>query len=121
MSNKGEGDEKKSRLSLKYGAKQAASSSAGAIVTSLLMTPLDVVKIRLQSQNRPMHKGDCYVYRNGLSDHLCRCFNGPDSWYNRQIPGGKYHGTIDAMVKIVRVEGVRSLWRSEERRVGKEC
>lgn len=98
------------RLSVKYACKQAASSSAGAIVTSLLMTPLDVVKIRLQSQNRPMHKGDCYVYRNGLSDHLCQCFNGPNSWYNRQIPGGKYTGTIDAMAKIVRAEGVRSLW-----------
>ena len=93
-----------------YGAKQALASSAGAIVTSLLMTPLDVVKIRLQSQNRPMHKGDCYVYRNGLSDHLCQCFNGSNSWYNRQIPGGKYTGTIDAIAKIVRAEGLPSLW-----------
>ena len=74
------------------------------------MTPLDVVKIRLQSQERMMHKGDCFVYRNGLMDHLCTCFNGPESWYNRRIPGGKYTGTFDAMIKIVRAEGVTSLW-----------
>lgn len=86
------------------------SSSFGALVTSLLMTPLDVVKIRLQSQQRTMHKGDCFVYRNGLMDHLCTCFNGPESWYNRKIPGGKYTGTLDAMMKIVRAEGVSSLW-----------
>ncbi len=90
--------------------KQIVSSSGGAIVTALLMTPLDVVKIRLQAQNRLIHKGDCFVYRNGLMDHLCECFNEKESWYNRKIPGGRYTGTLDAMVKIVKVEGFRSLW-----------
>jgi solute carrier family 25, member 39/40 len=90
--------------------KQVASSSGGAIITALLMTPLDVVKIRLQSQNNLKHKGDCFVYRNGLIDTVCKCFNGPESWYNRQIPGGRYNGTLDAMVKIVKVEGITSLW-----------
>lgn len=90
--------------------KPLISSSFGAIITSLLMTPLDVVKIRLQSQHQMMHKGDCFVYRNGLMDHLCTCFNGPESWYNRKIPGGKYTGTLDAMIKIVRAEGITSLW-----------
>ncbi|RNA05982.1 Solute carrier family 25 member 40 [Brachionus plicatilis] len=89
---------------------QVISSSCGALVTSLLMTPLDVVKIRLQSQNHMKHRGDCFFYRNGLMDHLCTCFNGPDSWYNRKIPGGRYHGTLDAMVKIAKVEGITSLW-----------
>jgi len=86
------------------------SSSCGALITSLLMTPLDVVKIRLQSQTKMMHKGDCFVYRNGLMDHLCTCFNGAESWYNRKIPGGRYTGTVDALVKIVRAEGITSLW-----------
>lgn len=90
--------------------KQMISSSCGALITSLFMTPLDVVKIRLQAQNRVFHQGDCFVYRNGLEDHLCKCSNGPNSWYNRKIPGGRYHGTVDAMVKIVRVEGITSLW-----------
>lgn len=89
---------------------QVISSSFGALVTSLFMTPLDVIKIRLQSQNHMKHKGDCFFYRNGLMDHLCTCFNGPDSWYNRKIPGGRYHGTLDAMVKIAKVEGITSLW-----------
>lgn len=89
---------------------QVVSSSCGALVTALLMTPLDVIKIRLQSQNHMKHKGDCFFYRNGLMDHLCTCFNGPESWYNRKIPGGRYHGTFDAMVKIAKVEGITSLW-----------
>ena len=91
-------------------SRQVISSSCGAIVTALFMTPLDVVKIRLQSQNHLKHKGDCFYYRNGLMDHLCTCFNGPNSWYNRKIPGGRYHGTFDAMVKIAKFEGLRSLW-----------
>ena len=90
--------------------KQMISSSCGALITSLFMTPLDVVKIRLQAQSRVFHQGDCFVYRNGLEDHLCKCSNGPNSWYNRKIPGGRYHGTVDAMVKIVRAEGITSLW-----------
>jgi solute carrier family 25 protein 39/40 len=85
-------------------------SSCGAVITALLMTPLDVVKIRLQAQNRLIHKGDCFVYRNGLMDHLCECFNDKDVWYNRKIPGGRYHGTLDAVAKIVKAEGVTSLW-----------
>ncbi len=96
--------------SKKQFCKAVASSSCGAIITSLLMTPLDVVKIRLQSQTHMRHKGDCFVYRNGLMDHLCTCFNGENSWYNRKIPGGRYTGTMDALIKIVRAEGITSLW-----------
>ena len=50
------------------------------------------------------------ISRNGLMDHVCTCFNGKESWYNRKIPGGRYTGTFDAMIKIVRVEGISSLW-----------
>ncbi len=70
--------------------KAIVSSGCGAFLSSILMTTLDVVKIRLQSQTRMMHKGDCFVYRNGLMDHLCTCFNGSESWYNRKIPGGRF-------------------------------
>ena len=89
--------------------KQVMASSCGAIVTAVLMTPLDVVKIRLQSQNHVKHKGECFVYRNGLMDHVCTC-SSDGEWFNRKIPGGRYTGTLDAMAKIVRVEGLRSLW-----------
>ena len=89
---------------------EALSSSCGAVITSLMMTPLDVVKIRLQAQTRQLHKGDCFVYQNGLIDQVCTCLNEKDGWYNRKIPGGRYTGSIDAFVKIIRYEGVTSLW-----------
>lgn len=94
--------------------KQVVSSSGGAFAVALIMTPLDVVKVRLQAQNRVTHKVDCLVYRNGgsggLVNHICSCLSSPDAWYNRKIPGGRYYGTVDAMVKIVRSEGISSLW-----------
>ena len=98
--------------------KQVVSSSGGAFAVALIMTPLDVVKVRLQAQNRVTHKVDCLVYRNasgagggaGLVNHICSCLSSPDAWYNRKIPGGRYYGTVDAMVKIVRSEGITSLW-----------
>jgi len=42
---------------------------------------------------------------------MCTCFNGHETvpWYNRSIPG-RYTGTIDALLKITRNEGIRSLW-----------
>lgn len=46
------------------------------------MTPLDVVKTRLQVQQKTMLSEKCFVYCNGLMDHLCPCYptaanNGP--------------------------------------------
>lgn len=40
---------------------------------SFLVTPLDVVKIRMQAQLKPFKKGSCFIYSNGLMDHLCIC------------------------------------------------
>ena len=45
------------------------------MVVSLFMTPLDVVKIRLQAQER-LHAKKCFLYSNGLMDHLCPRTNG---------------------------------------------
>ena len=50
---------------------QMMSSGAGALAVSLLMTPLDVVKIRLQSQERLFAK-KCFLYNNGRSHHPCQ-------------------------------------------------
>ena len=99
---------------------QMASSCTGAMLVSLFMTPLDVVKIRLQAQDRLMSK-KCFLYSNGVMDHLHFRTNGEPipkathtaeeicncKWYNRP----KYfNGTWDAFLKIRKVEGFRSLW-----------
>ncbi len=89
---------------------QMASSCAGACLVSLFMTPLDVVKIRLQAQELVFERR-CFLYSNGLMDHMCPRLNGDPPpvalhtkeeicncrWYNRP----KYfNGTFDAMYKI---------------------
>lgn len=101
-------------------SQQMASSSAGAMLVSLFMTPLDVVKIRLQAQDRLRSK-KCFLYSNGQMDHLHYRTNGEPipkvthtaeeicncTWYNRP----KYfEGTWDAFLRIRKVEGYRSLW-----------
>lgn len=87
---------------------QMLASCTGAILTSLMVTPLDVVKIRLQAQNSPFSKGKCFVYSNGLMDHLCVCEEeGNKAWYKKP---GCFRGTLDAFLKIIRNEGMKSLW-----------
>lgn len=87
---------------------QMMASCAGAVVTSLMVTPLDVVKIRLQAQNNPFPKGKCFLYSNGLMDHICICEEeSKKAWYKKP---GNFHGTLDAFLKIVRNEGIKSLW-----------
>ncbi|XP_058380849.1 probable mitochondrial glutathione transporter SLC25A40 isoform X4 [Diceros bicornis minor] len=87
---------------------QMLASGTGAVLTSLMVTPLDVVKIRLQAQNNPFYKGKCFLYSNGLMDHLCVCEEeGNKAWYKKP---GRFQGTLDAFLKIVRNEGIKSLW-----------
>ena len=63
------------------------SATVGSLITSLVVTPLDVVKVRLQSQNTNI--------LNGKLD----------------TPGFKVNGTRDALQKIARHEGIRFLYR----------
>lgn len=87
---------------------QMVASCSGAILTSMFVTPLDVVKIRLQAQQNPFPKGKCFVYCNGLMDHICVCENGNSKvWYKAP---GHFNGTVDAFIKIIRHEGIKSLW-----------
>ncbi|XP_048221769.1 probable mitochondrial glutathione transporter SLC25A39 isoform X1 [Perognathus longimembris pacificus] len=111
---------------------QMVASGAGAVVTSLFMTPLDVVKVRLQSQRpsvaselmppsrfwslfytkspSPLQStGKCLLYCNGILEPMYLCPNGTrcSTWF--QDPT-RFTGTLDAFVKIVRHEGTRTLW-----------
>ncbi|KAM8947314.1 mitochondrial glutathione transporter SLC25A39 isoform 2-T2 [Pelodytes ibericus] len=88
---------------------QILASGSGALLTSLFVTPLDVVKIRLQAQKKPFSKGRCFLYCNGLMDHLFVCQHATvcSSWYRTPT---HFNGTLDAFVKITRHEGLASLW-----------
>ena len=39
----------------------------------MAVTPLDVVKIRMQAQQKELFKHKCFLYCNGLMDHICYC------------------------------------------------
>ncbi|KAM8947313.1 mitochondrial glutathione transporter SLC25A39 isoform 1-T1 [Pelodytes ibericus] len=105
---------------------QILASGSGALLTSLFVTPLDVVKIRLQAQKKPFSKvlsvksfpwappmrhpkWRCFLYCNGLMDHLFVCQHATvcSSWYRTPT---HFNGTLDAFVKITRHEGLASLW-----------
>ncbi|XP_043603357.1 solute carrier family 25 member 40-like [Bombus pyrosoma] len=87
---------------------QIIASCTGAFITSIFVTPLDVVKIRLQAQQKAMLSNKCFLYCNGLMDHLCPCLNGKGPIWARG--NGKFNGTVDALMKISKNEGILSLW-----------
>ncbi|KAH8344160.1 hypothetical protein KR084_006245 [Drosophila pseudotakahashii] len=86
---------------------QVISACAGAMITACFMTPLDVIKTRMQSQQSPAHK--CFFYSNGLMDHLFSSGpHGPELASLRPRP--QFTSTWDALMKISRHEGLGALW-----------
>jgi len=98
---------------------QTISSGTGALVVSLMMTPLDVIKIRLQSQERIKNRSS-YVYSQAHVDHShrpngnlpVRSFHTHQEMFDFKMMNKPkiYSGAADAFVNIVRTEGVTSLW-----------
>lgn len=85
---------------------QAMASCSGAVLTSLLMTPFDVIKVRLQAQARIATVERCVVCFNGVMDHFLVC---PTPKYC-PLPQQTFNSTLDALTKIVRYEGLPALW-----------
>lgn len=112
-------------------SQQVMASCSGAFITSLFVTPLDVVKVRLQAQQRIVapSAGD------GIIGSLYRCFcsycvqgamerrvpqiesissegcsHCTMKVYTEAVSANRFTGTMDAMLKICRFEGIRSLW-----------
>ena len=76
------------------------------------MTPLDVIKIRLQAQQNAMPSQRCFIYCNGLMDHCIICVNGngkgsskllKEQWYKRP---GHFHGTLVRLIIFLLVLNV---------------
>ncbi|XP_029343710.1 solute carrier family 25 member 40-like [Acyrthosiphon pisum] len=97
---------------------QMAAACTGALITSFFVTPLDVIKVRMQAESRITNKHKCFVYSNGLMDHICPCntlkkktsdspYYRNVQWYNRPI---KFNGTLEAFKQIAKNEGILSLW-----------
>ncbi|XP_030378550.1 solute carrier family 25 member 40-like isoform X4 [Scaptodrosophila lebanonensis] len=88
---------------------QVVSACTGAMITACFMTPLDVIKTRLQAQQSLLLSNKCFLYCNGLMDHICPCGpNTPSNSFSKPAP--HFTGTIDAFIKISRNEGIGSLW-----------
>ncbi|KAF8791315.1 Solute carrier family 25 member 39 like protein [Argiope bruennichi] len=87
---------------------QIMSSCAGAVLTSLFVTPFDVVKTRLQVQARFQNSDKiCSVYETCVQETPKFSKNIIDCCGVYKEP---FKGTLDALVKISKIEGVKTLW-----------
>lgn len=104
---------------------KAISAISGAIMTSLIVTPLDVVKTRLQSQaiNQPDPICCKETYFDTTLNQSSRarmqtfnmnpatCSTVPDVCVAEETALKRFTGTWEGLVKISRNEGITSLWR----------
>lgn len=83
-----------SPLSIPLPPSNLMNSMTSIFLFDFSVTPLDVVKIRLQAQQKALLSNKCFLYCNGLMDHLCPCVTsagGHTNWYHRN---GQFNGTI---------------------------
>lgn len=86
---------------------QVLSSCTGAFITSLLTTPLDVVRVRLQAQQQAAVANPCYLLDCRCLDGVSLCYVTPEG--RTHFP--KFNGTVDALFKMAKFEGVSSWWK----------
>ena len=101
-------------------AERIASASVGALLTSLVVTPLEVVKVRLQSQAtfRPQEVVDLAHARSAYECPACKEIMFDNGLMEHRLPRRilecrnhvVFGGTIDALNWIVKREGVGSLF-----------
>ncbi|XP_050742013.1 probable mitochondrial glutathione transporter SLC25A40 isoform X2 [Drosophila biarmipes] len=94
---------------------QVVSALVGGLITTFVVTPLEVVKTRVQTQHAIRQRATvsklCCVFHNGLMTHVCRssdiCFPKPGRDPRDLRP---LRGAMDAFVKIVCTSGLSGLW-----------
>ncbi|ALC49552.1 Tyler, partial [Drosophila busckii] len=97
---------------------QVISALIGGLITTFVVTPLEVVKTRVQTQTQNAARKQtvvskiCYVFHNGLMTHVCKP-NGSDCVAKPGIEIGNLspvRGAMDAFLKIICGKGVGGLW-----------
>mmetsp|Transcript_5326 Transcript_5326/g.11992 ORF Transcript_5326/g.11992 Transcript_5326/m.11992 type:complete len:356 (+) Transcript_5326:194-1261(+) len=89
-------------------AQQMISSSVGAVLSSLLVTPFDVVKTRLQSQTSSACRDAARCVHTVNTGRPCSVATCPSFG---QPLRGYYSGTVNAFFRIAQEEGVSALWK----------
>ena len=88
---------------------QVISSWSGALLTSLMTTPFDVVKVRIQTQQQSfLAVKPCYVMDCMCLDGVTVCTVTADGTH---IPRVRFNGTLDGLIKIAKLEGLQSWWK----------
>lgn len=103
---------KESQLSLYH---RMISATSGSFLTSLFLTPMDVVRVRLQQQEmlQEIHRNNCECSttstQSTFKKHLFweeNCFSNLNCRDQKSITS-----TFDAFKKITMNEGISTLWR----------
>lgn len=90
---------------------QMMASCSGALITSALVTPFDVIKIRIQSAAAASSQcPKCMIYFNGLMDHVCPASCKPYLPRPSYRLNGNSASSWKNLFKIVRHEGPLVLW-----------
>jgi solute carrier family 25 protein 39/40 len=95
------------------------AASSGAVLTSFFTTPFDLIKIRLQAQApvAPQHVTqslvwqDCALRSCGLPPQQCWLIHQQGGNWSPTPQPLRYTGSLDALVKTIRHEGILRLWR----------